>query len=166
MPTSNSNKNNLFNEPLISNEPMHPQNNANEDRKEIESKSEAEFFAADSSNDKTDGLDDLLLDEQDDFQCSTADEDSEPFIELDATLTIQNVVTLYERLKKSYTENDAIEINASKVNSVDTATLQLLFALKKDAIKNQKQVIITNPSLKFIESARLLGLLDELGIDT
>jgi anti-anti-sigma regulatory factor len=150
----------------MSSEIMNAQNNANEDRKEIESNSEAEFFAADSSNDKTDGLDDLLLDEQDAFQCSTADEDSEPFIELDATLTIQNVVTLYERLKKSYTENDAIEINASKVNSVDTATLQLLFALKKDAIKNQKQVIITNPSLKFIESARLLGLLDELGIDT
>ena len=150
----------------MSSEIMNAQNNANEDRKEIESNSEAEFFAADSSNDKTDGLDDLLLDEQDDFQCSTAGEDSEPFIELDATLTIQNVVTLYERLKKSYTENDAIEINASKVNSVDTATLQLLFALKKDAIKNQKQVIITNPSLKFIESARLLGLLDELGIDT
>jgi len=150
----------------MSSEMMNAQNNANEDRKEIESKSEVEFFAADSSDDKTDGLDDLLLDEQDDFQCSTADEDSEPFIELDATLTIQNVVTLYERLKKSYTENDAIEINATQVNSIDTATLQLLFALKKDAIKNQKQVIITKPSLKFIESARLLGLLDELGIDT
>ena len=108
----------------------------------------------------------MLLDEQDAFQCSTADQDCEAFIELDATLTIQNVVTLYEKLKRSYAENDAIEINASQVNSIDTATLQLFFALKKDAIKNQKQVIITKPSLKFIEAARLLGLLNELGIDT
>ena len=106
-----------------------------------------------------------LLSEQDLYQCSSADKDSDPFIELDATLTIQNVVKLYEKLKISYAENDAIEINASHVNSIDTATLQLLLSLKKDAVRNQKQVIITEPSVKFIQSARLLGLLDELGID-
>jgi ABC-type transporter Mla MlaB component len=118
-----------------------------------------------AQNDKTEELVGLLS-EQDLYQGISADEDSDPFIELDATLTIQNVVKLYEKLKRSYAENDAIEINASHVSSIDTATLQLLLSLKKDAIKNLKQVIITSPSVKFIESARLLGLVDELGIDT
>ena len=118
-----------------------------------------------AQNDKTEELVGLLS-EQDLYQGISADEDSDPFIELDATLTIQNVVKLYEKLKRSYAENDAIEINASHVSSIDTATLQLLLSLKKDAIKNLKQVIITSSSVKFIESARLLGLVDELGIDT
>ena len=38
--------------------------------------------------------------------------------------------------------------------------------LKKDAIKNQKKVIFIQPSLKFVESARLLGLLEELEIQS
>jgi len=118
-----------------------------------------------AQNDKTEELVGLLS-EQDLYQGISADEDSDPFIELDATLTIQNVVKLHEKLKRSYAENDAIEINASHVSSIDTATLQLLLSLKKDAIKNLKQVIITSPSVKFIESARLLGLVDELGINT
>ena len=164
MPTSNSNKNNLFNEPLISNEPMHPQNNANEDTQEVENKSGYEFFDIDSGGNEIKELVDLLISEQDCDPCTTTDKDSNSVIELDAILNIQNVVNLYERLKKSYAENNAIEINASQVNSIDTATLQLLFALKRDAIKNQKQVIFTKPSLKFLESARLLGLLDELEI--
>ncbi|GEM_PF-1493667 len=165
MPTSNSNKNNLFNEPLISNEPMHPQNNANEDTQEVENKSGYEFFDIDNvGSNEIKELVDLLISEQDCDPCTTTDKDSNSVIELDAILNIQNVVNLYERLKKSYAENNAIEINASQVNSIDTATLQLLFALKRDAIKNQKQVIFTKPSLKFLESARLLGLLDELEI--
>ena len=89
-----------------------------------------------------------------------------PIINLDATLTIQNVATLHEKLKKSYAANDAIEINASLVSSIDTATLQLLVALKKDAVKRQKEVVFAAPSPRFIESAGLLGLLGILDIDT
>jgi len=162
MPTSN--KNNLFNEALISKAPMHAQNDANEDTKEVESKSGYEFFDIDSSGNEIKELVDLLISEQDSAPCTTTDKDSNSVIELDTTLNIQNVVNLYERLKKSYAENNAIEINVSQVKSIDTSTLQLLFALKKDAIKNQKQVIFIKPSLKFVESARLLGLLDELEI--
>ena len=162
MPTNN--KNNLFNEALISSVPMHAQNDANKNTKEVESKSGYEFFDIDSGGNEIKELVDLLLSEQDSDPCTTTDKDSNSVIELDATLNIQNVVNLYERLKKSYAENNAIEINASQVKSIDTSTLQLLFALKKDAIKNQKQVIFIKPSLKFVESARLLGLLDELEI--
>jgi anti-anti-sigma regulatory factor len=86
-------------------------------------------------------------------------------INLDATLTIQNVAALYGTLKKCHSANNAIEINASQVSSIDTATLQMLVALKKDAVKQQKGVVFAAPSLRFIESAGLLGLLGILDID-
>lgn len=88
----------------------------------------------------------------------------EPVINLDPNLSIQNVVKLYEKLKKSYSAYDAIEIDASHVTSVDTATLQLFVALKKDAIKQNKEVDFFQPSARFIESARLLDLLEILDI--
>ena len=94
------------------------------------------------------------------------DEAAEPTINLDANLTIQHVVTLYEKLKTSYSAHNAIEINASQVSSIDTSTLQLLVALKKNAVKQQKEVIFVAPSRRFIESAGLLGLLDILDLDT
>jgi anti-anti-sigma regulatory factor len=89
----------------------------------------------------------------------------EPLITLEANSTIQNVVMLYEKLKKSYSAYNAIEIDASSVSSIDTATLQLLVALKRDAIKEQKKVVFAAPSQRFIESAELLGLLEILNVD-
>jgi anti-anti-sigma regulatory factor len=85
-------------------------------------------------------------------------------INLDETLSIQNIVKLHEELKKSYAANDAIEIDASHVAAIDTATLQLFVALRKDAAKQKKEVVFFQPSQRFIESARLLGLLEILGI--
>jgi anti-anti-sigma regulatory factor len=86
----------------------------------------------------------------------------ESLITLEATSTIQNVVALYDKLKMSYSANNVIEIDASCVSSIDTATLQLLVALKRDAIKEQKNVVFTAPSERFIEAAELLGLLEIL----
>jgi len=85
-------------------------------------------------------------------------------VDLDATLTIQNVVKLYEKLKDSFAIHDQIEINASDVSSIDTATLQLLVSLKKEAVKQQKQVTIIYPSPRFVESAQLLGLTEVLDV--
>lgn len=95
---------------------------------------------------------------------STAEETEGSQIDLDATLTIQNVVNLHEKLKKLLSLHDQIEINASDVSSIDTATLQLLVSLKKDADKLQKKVTIIYPSPRFVESAQLLGLLDVLEV--
>jgi anti-anti-sigma regulatory factor len=85
-------------------------------------------------------------------------------IDLDSTLTIQNVTKLHEELKLSLAMYDHIEINASDVASIDTSTLQLLVSLKKDAVKLQKEVSIIYPSPRFIESANLLGLCDVLDV--
>jgi anti-anti-sigma factor len=90
---------------------------------------------------------------------------AESVIHLDANLTIQNVVKLHEKLKNSYSVHDSIEIDASQVTTIDTATLQLLAALKKDADKQQKSVVIVAPSRRFIESAALLGLLELFEIE-
>jgi anti-anti-sigma regulatory factor len=102
---------------------------------------------------------------EDQISDEAAEDIAESIINLDAALTIQHVVTLHEKLKKSYSANNSIEINASQVSSIDTATLQLLVALKKNAVKQQKEVIFAKPSPRFIESAELLGLLEILDID-
>jgi anti-anti-sigma regulatory factor len=104
------------------------------------------------------------LPENQPFEGAVTEEVIEPVINLDPNLSIQNVVKLYEKLKKSYAAYDAIEIDASHVTSVDTATLQLFVALKKDAMKQKKEVDFFQPSARFIESARLLDLLEILDI--
>jgi anti-anti-sigma regulatory factor len=85
-------------------------------------------------------------------------------IKLEAVLNIQNVTPLHEKLKNSVAANDLIEIEVSDVTSIDTTTLQLLVALKKESIKLQKIVIFINPSPRFLESAKLLGLLEILDV--
>lgn len=97
-------------------------------------------------------------------ETAMSDDPVEPVINLEPNLSIQNAVKLYDKLKRAYATYDAIEIDASHVTSVDTATLQLFVALKKDAIKQKKEVDFFQPSPRFIESARLLDLLDILEI--
>ena len=98
-------------------------------------------------------------------EMAEADAVAEPVIDLESSLSIQNVVKLYDKLKKSYAAYDAIEIDASQVKSIDTASLQLFVALKKDAKKHNKEVAFFQPSDRFIESARLLDLLEILEIE-
>lgn len=86
-------------------------------------------------------------------------------IVLDPVLSIQNVAQLHERLLGALDSSNKIEIDASAVTMVDTATLQLLLILKRTAIKQQKQVAIDFPSDRFIEAADLLGISEMLEVD-
>ena len=95
----------------------------------------------------------------------TENETDDLKITLDATLNIQNVTELYEQLSKRLNNQDTIEIDASAVVSIDTATLQLLIILKQEAVKLHKEVIIDFPSEKFIEASELLGLDKMLEVD-
>ncbi|MDD5228235.1 MAG: STAS domain-containing protein [Methylococcales bacterium] len=88
----------------------------------------------------------------------------EPLIELNADATIKNIAKLYDTIKRALAVHDTIEINASDVTAVDTATLQLLVSLKKDVPESHKIVNIIYPSARFIESAKLLNLLDVLEV--
>lgn len=127
-----------------------------------ESVDHPEYLQADNSEVDMSANADLPEDQP--LDVTVTKETAEPVINLDPTLSIQNVVKLYDRLKRSYATYDAIEIDASHVTSIDTATLQLFVALKKDAIKQKKDVVFFQPSPRFIESARLLDLLDILEI--
>jgi ABC-type transporter Mla MlaB component len=95
----------------------------------------------------------------------TENETDDLKITLDATLNIQNVTELYEQLSKRLNNQDIIEIDASAVVSIDTATLQLLIVLKQEAVKLHKEVIIDFPSDQFIEASELLGLDKMLEVD-
>jgi anti-anti-sigma regulatory factor len=93
-----------------------------------------------------------------------SDQYNESIVYLEPILTIQHVVKLHEILKQSYASNNKVEINVAQVSSIDTASLQLLVALKKNAVKQQKAITFASPSQRFIESAELLGLLEVLEI--
>ena len=95
----------------------------------------------------------------------TENETNNSSITLTATLNIQNVTQLYEELLKQLDAKDLIEIDASAVVSIDTATLQLLIVLKQEAVKVHKEISIDFPSDKFIEAAELLGLAGMLEVD-
>ena len=88
----------------------------------------------------------------------------EPLIELNSDATIKNIAALYDTIKRALEMHDTLEINASDVTTIDTATLQLLVSLKKDTQQSDKKVDIIYPSTRFIESAKLLNLLDVLEI--
>jgi len=94
---------------------------------------------------------------------SAASEDAS--LVLDPVLNIQNVSALHQRLMQMLTQFDAIDIDASAVTMIDTATLQLLLILKQTAIGLQKSINIDFPSDRFIEAAELLGLAEMLEVD-
>lgn len=77
---------------------------------------------------------------------------------LEETPTIQSVGRLHEQLITVFDKHNRIEIDASKVSSIDTANLQLLIILKQEAIKLHKEVLINSPSARFKEAAGLLGI--------
>ena len=84
---------------------------------------------------------------------------------LDATLNINTVTELHGKLMQALKDNDSLEIDAANVNSIDTASLQLLVVLKQEAFKSGKDIIFDFPSDRFIEAAELLGIDNMLGVD-
>ncbi len=88
----------------------------------------------------------------------------EPLVELGANPSLKSLSTLYTTFKRVIDEHDVIEINASEIATIDTATLQLLVSLKKDASRLNKTITIIYPSERFIESAKLLDLLTILDV--
>ena len=133
-------------------------------------KSETEDVVADdveTTSGTTTAEDEIVAETEDsiepEIQGVESVEDSK--ITLEATLNIQNVTALYDQLLKQLDTQNTIEIDASSVVSIDTATLQLLTVLKQTCINLQKEIIIDFPSDEFIESAELLGLLELLEVN-
>lgn len=88
----------------------------------------------------------------------------EPLVELPAESSLKNIAELHDTFKRVLAAHDKIEINASDVTTIDTATFQMLIALKKDATHLGKTINIIYPSARFVESAKLLDLLIVLDV--
>lgn len=84
---------------------------------------------------------------------------------LEAVQSIQNVNRLYEQVLLALSHGSRIDIDASAVTMIDTATLQLLLILKQTALAQHKEVVIDFPSDRFLEAAGLLGLSEMLSVD-
>jgi ABC-type transporter Mla MlaB component len=87
----------------------------------------------------------------------------DPRVILDPEMSIQKVGDLHERLIASLEQNDDIEIDATEVKLIDTATLQLFVVFKQEVVKLHKQVEFI-ASERFIESAKLLDVADILEV--
>lgn len=92
--------------------------------------------------------------------------DAQSHIMLEATNSIQDVQSLHEALLNAFNQSDNIDIDASAVQQIDTATMQLLLIAKQSAVKLQKTLSIDFPSERFIEAANLLGLAEMLEVDS
>jgi len=84
---------------------------------------------------------------------------------LNSNLNIRDVAELHNQLLTAFQKNQVLDIDASAVESIDTANLQLLVILKQEALKLDKNIIFDFPSDKFIESASQIGVCELLGLD-
>ncbi|GMR01593.1 MAG: hypothetical protein BMS9Abin19_0994 [Gammaproteobacteria bacterium] len=90
--------------------------------------------------------------------------DSKKTLILNAVLVINNARPLSQEFSQLIKTNEDISIDASAVEMIDTAILQLLLATTISIRTSKHKVNWINPSEKFIASASLLGLSELLGI--
>ncbi len=93
--------------------------------------------------------------------CEDGADSNLALVELPVSPDLAGVSQLHEQLKEALDKHQALEIDASKVESIDTSTLQLLLILRQEAVNLHKTVVLKAPSESFIRSAKLLDL-DEL----
>jgi len=78
--------------------------------------------------------------------------------------TIEDVATLRQTILAALDREADIEVDASAVMRIDTATLQLLLTCKKTANQSGKELLIKSPSERFINAIELLGMKDLLNL--
>lgn len=83
---------------------------------------------------------------------------------LDPVLVINNAKKLSQDFNELLQNNDDITIDASEVEMIDTAILQLLLALSNKAKASKQEIQWLKPSEKFISYATLLGLSTTFGL--
>jgi len=86
-------------------------------------------------------------------------------IVLNSVQNIQIVSQLHAQLLLALASGNKIDIDASAVTQIATATLQLLVVLKQTAASQKIEVSIDFPSERLIEAAKLLGLSEVLNVE-
>ncbi|ORU93229.1 MAG: hypothetical protein A6F70_04960 [Cycloclasticus sp. symbiont of Bathymodiolus heckerae] len=85
-------------------------------------------------------------------------------IKLQNQLGIQVVSDLKAELESAVAAGDSVVLDASEVESVDTAGLQLLVAFVQHAALKKCEFEWRAPSDAFLEIAKLMGLSDALQV--
>jgi ABC-type transporter Mla MlaB component len=83
---------------------------------------------------------------------------------LESSLVINKASDVYESLKKLSSSGDAIEIDASKVEIIDSASLQLLLAFVLSLKEKGVSLSWHKPSEGMLNKASILGLTKHLGL--
>ncbi len=78
--------------------------------------------------------------------------------------SIKDIAGLKQRLAAACEQNSTIVVDAEKVESIDTAALQLLAAFVNSIGQQANRIEWKNPSVIFCEMADLLDLSEHLGI--
>lgn len=95
---------------------------------------------------------------------TTAKKESNLSLIFDSVLVINDAKSLMQKINQLVESNDDISIDASAVEMIDTAILQLLLAATIKIRSSNHKINWINPSDKFISNASLLGLTESLGI--
>lgn len=93
-------------------------------------------------------------------------DDGAAVIALDANLTIAETAALQEVLLARLRSTTTCRIDASEVESIDTAGLQLIAAAAKTAAEKGLELTIDKPSERFIDAACQIGLGGLLGVES
>lgn len=83
-------------------------------------------------------------------------------IALAANCSIKEVAALREQLCAVADSSEPVAIDASAVERIDTATLQLLYAFVRDRLNSDREVTWQGVPAALTDAARLLGVRDLL----
>lgn len=85
-------------------------------------------------------------------------------VTLPANCSIKEVAALRESLCAVLDAPESVSIDASAVERIDTATLQLLYAFVRDRFAADREVVWQGVTGQLSEAARLLGVRDLLNL--
>lgn len=86
-------------------------------------------------------------------------------IKLDPLCSIAGAQALWKTLNQAILSPGPVNLDAASLVKIDTAGLQLLCAFVTQARGLDQQLVWHNPSPALLDSARLLGLTRQLGLE-
>jgi anti-anti-sigma regulatory factor len=80
-------------------------------------------------------------------------------------LGIAEVADVYATLLAALAEGSPVDLDISKLESVDAAALQMLYAFSKEMATQGSSLTWTSPSEAFSRSSKLLGLAELMNME-
>ncbi|HEY5806325.1 MAG TPA: STAS domain-containing protein [Povalibacter sp.] len=91
-------------------------------------------------------------------------QDAIPTVCLASSCTVKDASSIKQSLSAFTAHSGQVVIDASGVERVDTAIIQLLYAFVRDRLASDREVQWRTPSVAFLDAARLLGVRDLLNV--